>query len=379
MSRRRWIVLLGPPLILAMAAVPALSDRLAVPVGATSLLPPVPISACATAAGGREPRPGAWWRSAPVLDASGVLAGWSLQVGAPGRRTSARDLPAASTISGPHGGLVLVAVEGPDPLDSASSVLVIDTARGCAGEIPVRIGIARRAVPDPRGAGVLVHLLASDTRRDLGVWRLDPSGEPAERVLEPLPDALREQAGMDRVWTTDLRQDTAGRSLAVQSCHPAGCVTRLADLDGRNVVVVAGPGQGPMIGLSDGDLVTWGACPGLPCPVLIWDRGDGRARTVFPGAIGASVAADERTLVVVHVAADGTNELLAVDLRSGRQRSLGPADDDVLPLPGGPGAAAGLEVPSTEIGIGHAGRTPTSLRLTDVPSPTNPPEQVVQP
>ncbi len=372
MSRRRWIALLGPPLLVAAVAVPGLAGGLAVRVGATSPVPPRAIAPCPSpvqSAGQHENPavPGAWWRTEPTLDAAGALVGWTLRVGAPGVRAATLAIPAASTVTGPSGGRVVVASEDAPraPGAAGSTARIIDVTSGCALEIHLRDRVARRAVADPSGAGVLAHLLDPDTRRDLGVWRIDADGRIAERLVEPLPDGLRAAAGMDRVWTTDLRLDAAGRRLAVQSCHPDACVTRVTDLGSGDVAVLLGDGHGAVVGFAGRELITWAACHGLPCPVVAWDMVGASLRTVASEVSGAALAADGRHLVVLRREPGGGRELMAIDLSTGSHRSLGTADSDALPLSGGAGMIAGLEVDGAAVAIFQSGRVPVLLSLED--------------
>ena len=207
-------------------------------------------------------------------------------------------------------------------------------------------GIGSRGGPSPIPAetACIAHLLEPGSRRDLGVWRIALDGRIAERVLEPVSDATLAAAGIDRVWVTDLRLDAAGRRLAVQSCHPDACVTRIVDLATGDFGVLAGEGQGPIVGFSGGQLVTWAACHGLPCPVVAWDIAGGSDRTLALEASGAALSGDGRRLVITRSGAAGEGELVAIDVRSGGARSLGAGGVDDLPLSGAAGVAAGMEI-----------------------------------
>lgn len=386
MSRRRWIVLLGPPLLIAVATVPGLARGFEMHAGATALLPTRSITACppvaASAPGAPSGQmaavPGAWWRIEPSLDSAGSLEGWTLQVGGPGARTSELSLSPASTVTGPVDGRVVVASEEAQGGDG-SAVRIVDAVRGCATLIPIMERVARRAVADPVDDGVLVHLLEPGTRRDLGVWRMSLDGRTEERVLEPTADVTLAAAGIDRVWATDLRVDGTGRRLAVQSCHPDACVTRIVDLATGDVAVLARAGQGPIVGFSGRQLVTWAACHGLPCPVLAWDMAGGSARTLALEASGAALSGDGRHLVVVRPRESGGSELAALDLSSGMDRSLRADGADSFPLSGAASASAGMEVVGASVAIGHAGRIPTPWTLDDNNASFTPPDREVQP
>jgi len=366
MSRRRWIVLLGPPLLIAVAAVSALSLR-ALRAGAAPPLPPRSVGTCPSLApnlpaSGRSSVPGTWWRTDPLLDGSGTLEGWTLRVGGPEAADTELRLPAGSTVTGPIAGRVVVASEA-GPGEAGSVVRIVDAIRGCATEIGLADRIARRAVADPAGDGVLAHLLEPESRRDLGVWRIEVDGQIAERLVEPLPDAILAAAGIDRVWTTDLRLDAAGGRLAVQSCQPVACVTRIVDLGSGDLAVLAGEGQGPIVGFAGDRLVTWAACEGLPCPVVAWSLPDGSATTLSGEAGGAALTADGRQLVVVQSDAGNDRPLAAIDVLSGAIRPIGARGAEALPLSGGAGMVAGLETAGAAVAIGHAGRVPVAVSV----------------
>jgi hypothetical protein len=385
-------MLAGPPL-LAAAAIPGLAGEAGLRAGAVSLDPPRPLAACApeepappragAAPGdirpaGRPAAPGTWWRTDPSIDAAGSLDGWVLQAGAPGASTTELRVPAESTVTGPTGGRVVVASE-PAAAEDASIVRIVDPAAGCATELRIEGGIARRAIVDPNGHGALVHLLEPGTRRDLGVWRIGADGQIAERLVEPLPDALREAAGMDRAWVTDLRLDAQGGRLAVQSCHPDGCVTRVLDLATGDVAVLDREGQGPIVGFAGRELISWVACHGLPCPVVAWDAAGEFARTLAPEAAGAALSGDGRLLAVLVPRPDDQLQLLAIDVRSGAARSLGASGRDDVLLSGVAGSIAGLETAGATVAIGHAGIVPTPRALDDTAPSFVLPDFEVQP
>ena len=374
-------MLAGPPILAVAAAAPGLAGWGGPSAGAVAPDPPRSIAVCEPrgpgAAAGRTAAAGAWWRTEPSIDAAGTLDGWLLQVGAPGAATSELRLPPATTVTGPSGGRVVVASE-PVAAGDSSIVRIVDAAVGCATEITVQGRIARRAIADPAGDGVLAHLLEPGARADLGVWRVGADGSIAGRLVEPLPDSLREAAGMDSVWVTDLRLDAEGRRLAVQSCDPDACVTRLLDLSSGEVAVLDGEGQGPIIGFAGLQLLTWGACHGLPCPVAAWNVAAGVARTVVPATSSAALSGDGRTLAVVLPGPDDGRELVAIDLRSGVARSLGAAGQDDLPLSGAAGSIAGLETAGAAVAIGHAGLVPTPRGLEGSAPSYNLPDREVQ-
>lgn len=385
MSRRRWIMLAGPPLLAVSAAGPALLGGPGLPTRATSLAPVGPLTVCPSGeapAPGPNARsaaaPGAWWRTTQSLDADGSLDAWVLQVGAPEAATVELRLPAASTVTGPTGGRIVVASEPAVPGDP-SLVRIVDAAAGCATEIRLTDRIARRAVADPAGNGVLAHLLEPGSRRDLGVWRVTADDQVTDLLVEPLPDVLREGVGIERVWTTDLRLDAGGRRLAVQACDPDACVTRILDLASGELAVLDGQSQGPIVGFSGRQLITWGACPGLPCPVLAWNGPAGAARILASAAAGAALSGDGLRLAILRSGPDDGQELVAIDPRSEATRSLGAAGRDHLLLSGAAGSLAGLETAGATVAIGQAGLVPSTRALADDSATSVPPDAEVQP
>ncbi|MEO7663609.1 MAG: hypothetical protein ABIV26_00665, partial [Candidatus Limnocylindrales bacterium] len=318
------------------------------------LAPPSPIGECRGPAAaalhstGGVSNVGSWWHLQATLDDNGALSGWDLEVGAPGTRRSIVALPAAATVSGPSRGRVVVAIEG-----SPSIVRIIRPAAGCKADLAIRDRIVRRAVADPHEPGLLAHLLEPGSRRDLGIWRITPDGTVAERVLEPLSAGTLAAAGMSEAWTTDLHLDPTGSHLAVQSCDPDRCLTRIVAIVSGAVTTVGGEGQGLYLGLSSVGMIAWAACGGLPCDVEAWDVATGAARIVASNVTGAAMSGDGRTLVVRRVGVDGAGpgHLESIDLASGRTAPLEGVAFDGRPLDVGAAAGAGIEGDGRSIGV----------------------------
>ncbi|MBI3749816.1 MAG: hypothetical protein HY262_13375 [Chloroflexi bacterium] len=90
-------------------------------------------------------------------------------------------------------------------------------------------------------------------------------------------------------FTTEFAWDPSGRTLAIQSCGETACRTRFIAPDGGAAFVgTAEPDLGTMIGLEDGRLVGYLACPGLPCPIVAIDLASG-SRTVLADQAGIGV------------------------------------------------------------------------------------------
>jgi hypothetical protein len=346
-------MLLGPPLLIALAVASAAvipNSRLGVRAGA--LPNPRAIAECANAAPAAaavNARPdraaqGSWWRLVPVTDSGGTLTDWTLTVGASDARAATFTLPPASFVSGPdHGRLVIAEDDG-----ARSAVRVLDVAGGCARTLDLGAAIARRAVTDPGRDAVLVHLLDRSSRADLGTWRVPLNGGDLVRVLAPIPDAALRAAGISQVWATTLLTSSDGSQLAVQSCDPVACVTRILDLGTGDILIIDGA-HGELVGFAGDRLVSMGACGGPPCEVLSWDLATGVPATLETAAIGAAVSRDGRVVVAVRDSGAEAH-VLAIDASSGSRESLGVLDAGTVPL-GGMSAVAGLETALDAVGL----------------------------
>ena len=348
MSRSRWVVLLGPPLIVAAAGVVVASghtDR----VHAGALPVPRPAVACRSAAGAGSGAPegagvGTWWRSSPLMDAGGRLTGWRLTAGggsAPG--TFRLDVPAASSASGPDRGRVVVARDDGE----RSSIAILDVGRGCTRSIDLGTVVARRAIADSAGEGILVHLLHRATRSDLGVWLVGPDGRRT-LVLGPVGGRTLAAAGIRRVWATNLATSRDGARLAVQSCDPDACVTRVLERANGRVTTLLGD-QGDLVGFAGGSLITMAACHGTPCGVLAWSA-SGTVTALAGSTLGAAVAANG--MVVIAIPGTSRTRAVGVDPADRSRHDLGEWPGATAPLPetsrfagieAGPGAVAVID------------------------------------
>jgi hypothetical protein len=198
------------------------------------------------------------------------------------------------------------------------------------------------------------------------VWRVAADGRLGPRILVPLRGGLRTDGAVEQVWSTDLRLDTDGRRLAVQSCHPHGCLTRMVDLE-TGAVGTIDEAHGPLIGWTADAIVGWAACHGRPCDVLAWSVAGGGvqpglARGIADAVSGAGLSGDGRQLVVRREA-DGHGTLLSIDLRRGSTTDLGPLGADEVPLAGDAGADARIELGPRDAAIGAIGRIPVVVQL----------------
>ena len=362
-SRLRRVVILGPPLVMVLATASALREAPRVVAGSlplpTELVACVPVAGPPTTPAGSGE--GTWWDQRATTDSQGSLTGWTVTIGAPNARSMSMDLPPASFISGPNQGNLLATVED----GTQSTVRVIDTAARCSRSLRITGSIARRAVFMPDGGTALVHLLERGTRVDLGIWRVPLDGSRPSRLIAPPTSAALRTSGISRVWSTDLRLSADGSRLAVQSCDPDSCLTRVLDLATGVVVTTIGGEHGSVIGILGQVLITRAACPGLPCDILGWDLRTGQSKTIATGTSGAAVTPDGR-VVAIRRRADGTAAAALVDLTSGRRLALGQLERGMFLQDGT--AMSGIETPSDAIGLIRQGGPPTLLDIATSPA-----------
>ena len=361
-SRLRRVVILGPPLVMVLTV--GSGFRGAPGVAAGSLALPTQLVACvapdATATAAPGSADGTWWDQRPITDVQGSLTGWTVTIGAPRARSLALDLPPGSFVSGPIQGRILATVE-----DGAHSTIeVIDTTARCSRSLPIERSIARRAVLTRDGSTALVHLLERGTRTDLGTWQVPLDGSRPTQLLVPPTTELLRRAGIKRVWSTDLILSADGARLAVQSCDPDRCLTRVLDV-ATGAIATIDREHGSIIGIVGRMLITRAACPGLPCDILAWDLGTGRSKAIATGTAGAAVTRDGR-VVVIRRMADGTTTATLVDLASERRVALGQLERGVF-LQDGTGTT-GIETPSDAIGLIRPGGPPTFLDIATSPA-----------
>ncbi len=365
MSRSRWTMLLGPPFLMALAiGSSALFTKSPPGVSAGAPPTPRPMADCVNAGPADVPigirvtpaAHGSWWRLAPATDVGGTLTGWALTVGAAGATAVTFALPEASFVSGPDQGRLVVATDD----GARSAVRILDVADGCSQTLNLGAAIARRAIADPARDAVLVHLLDRGSRRDLGIWRAPFDGGDPIRVLAPIPSATLRAAGIKEVWSTTLLTSDDGSRLAVQSCDPETCLTRILEL-GTGAIVTIDGAQGGLIGFAGDHLVSMAACGGLPCGVLSWDLVTGMPATLEAAAIGAAVSRDGRVVAAVRDAGAETRAF-AIDPATGSREPLGVIDAGTVPV-GGTSAVAGVETGPEAVGLVRDVGQPIPLEL----------------
>lgn len=300
-------------------------------------------------------RPGdaPWFRLDPVLDASGTLTGQRLVIGrADGGGERSLDLAPESFAAGPFGAIVLAGTDD----GSGSRLVALDVLAGCATTLDTATDVIRRATISPDGLAVMEFRVDRRSRADLGVWRkpLDPDA-PASRAIAPLAADAR----FGRTWSTEFLWTVDATALAIQSCGETACRTRLFDPETGAQHLVDEPDLGPAVGLADRRLVAYLACRGLPCPIVAVDLSTGRRRTLAPDAGPAVVIATSDGPRLVHERSSGEQSAIrsvTLDGREGR---------DIGVLPAGFGlqveesrASAAFDAPPGWILLAPEGRMP---------------------
>jgi hypothetical protein len=360
MSRRHLSLWLGPPIVVLAVGLALSRFQPGAEAGGRSTAPPA--GACAAspvatdAAGNvqQDVATGSWWRIAEKLDESGSMAGRQLAVGRGGTTGLTLELAAESAASGPVGGVVVVASDD----GRRSAIRLVSATAGCSWLVHESADVVRGAILDPNDGSVLAHVVERATRADLGTWRFGAPGALTKPVL--VAPALAAVAG-GPVWVTELRLDSAGTSLAVQSCGERSCLTRIFDLRVPGAILRTLEGdQGTLIGFAGGRLVTWSACPNLPCSILAWDLSTGVHQPIIDAAQAAAVSADGRWLVATLDAQAGRT--LRFELATGTHSLVRGVATGELVLGGGAGATGGLQLRSDEVGITSTGSIPHPFR-----------------
>lgn len=220
----------------------------------------------------------AWFDLRPELDADGALAGQQLTVGSlVAMAETTLELPPESFAAGPFGMTVLV---GSD--DGRRSQLdLLDLAAGCRWALDSSATIIRRATIDAIRGGIVEMRLDRADRADAGIWfRPFDGGAGARRVLGPIePDAR-----FGRTWTTEFGWDLDGERLAIQSCGESACRTRILSPDDGTTELLDQPDLGLLVGLDGERMITYGACRGLPCPLIATDLVTGQRHVLAADA-----------------------------------------------------------------------------------------------
>ena len=297
----------------------------------------------------REP----WFRLDPRLDGAGALQGQRLAVGIIGNRsTRFMDLPAESFAAGPFGRVVLVGSDN----GLVSRLEVVDIGGECSSSVAREAAVIRRGTIDPAGTSIYEMRVDRATRADLGIWARPLDGKsPAVRVLEPI--AADERFGP--TYTTEFTWDLAGRTLAVQSCGETACRIRILDPAAGVPLVVDQPDLGPIVGLDGDVLVTYAACPGLPCPIVATDAVTGtRSILADAGATAVLVSTADGSRLVHEVIDESGIALRSVALDGSSEADVGWLSDGRRLHPATSVAEAATGLPTGWVVLSPDGRLP---------------------
>jgi hypothetical protein len=297
MSRRRWSLWLGPPVVVLAVGLVLGRFQPGAEAGGRSTAPPAgacaksPVTTDAAGKVKKDTAAGSWWRIADKLDGSGLMVGRQLAIGRGGGAALTLDLAVESAASGPVGGVVVVASDD----GRHSTIRLVSAVASCAWLVHQSADVVRGAILDPNDGSVLAHLVERATRTDLGTWRF---GAPGALTKPALIAPALPPGPLGTIWATELRLDEAGTALAVQSCGEKSCLTRIFDLRASGALPRKLEGdQGTMIGLTGSRLVTWSACSSLPCAVEAWEITTGGRRELVDAAEAAALSPDGRWLV----------------------------------------------------------------------------------
>lgn len=360
MLESRWLRWIGPGVI-ALGAMGSIASTAA----GAGQRPWVP-HACDDEAGGRvaaarsaEPielgdlRLEAWFRLDPQLDRAGALAGQRLALGTDGERSSRIvDLPPESFAAGPFGRIVLVGADD----GSISRLEAVDVAGKCSWAVAEESAVIRRATIDPAGETIYEMRVDRATRADLGIWTRPLDGSlPAVRILEPIDPDDR----FGRTFATEFAWDASGARLAIQSCGETACRTRVIDPAGGTPRTVAEPDLGTLVGLDGEVLVTYAACPGLPCPIVAVDLETGSREVLAEaGAVAVVTATPDGPRLVHEVIDESGVALRSVSFDGSSVTDLGRLDDGLRLHPPASVAEAATRVPQGWVLLGPDGRLP---------------------
>jgi len=367
MVESRWLRSIGPGVI-ALGAVALLAST--THGGGDRPFAPNPCGGARADLVGAARDPGAptmaglrnepWFRVDPLLDRDGALRGQRLVTGlAGGRAPDAAELVSESFAAGPHGRIVLV---GSDD-GTTSRLVAFDVAGACAWTITEERDVIRRATIDRSGTRLYETRVDRATRADLGVWLRPLDGGPARRVLPPLAPDTR----YGRTFSTEFAWDVDGDRLAVQSCGEVACRTRVVEPVGGSPVTVDDPDLGTLVGLVGDLVVSYGACRGMPCPIVSTDLVTGERHVLVPDGGPAMVTTTPDGARLIHEVRAGPGRTLrSTALDGSSSTDLGPIPDDLGLLGPVTVAAAAIRLPDGWVLLGPDGRLPTE-RTSAVP------------
>jgi hypothetical protein len=236
------------------------------------------------------------------ISSAGQLTGQTLRLDRTGRARISIPLPVESFVGSRSGDALVYTRDGGG---RGSEVHLVDLASGCDTIVARPFQVVRSAIVASDGSAVYVHSVTRSGRRDAGVERYDLA---TGAVTSAVP-ALKPSARLGPIHGTQLRWSLDGKSLLVQSCGFAACLTRVLDVANGVITTIDSPGQGAVIGLANGTLVTFATCPGHPCAVLAHELLTGTSSTLAQEAYDARVSMTAQGAVVTITTVDGSTEV----------------------------------------------------------------------
>jgi hypothetical protein len=301
----RWVSQVGPPLMLAAAVAAgsvALPASLLAGSGSPARgCPPATAFALAVGSSARGAAIDAQPRLTASLSTKGEVSGRVLTVNtAGGART--KSLASESFASAAQSNVV---VFGQSDAVAGSTISAIDLQTGCEFSLWTSDDIVRSAVIDVALRSLYIHAVTAGDRTDLGVQRVDVASGTTATAVPPL--AASTPFGV--TFATALRWSLDGHALAVQSCGIAACRIRVLDLASGGIESYADPSQGQIVGLTAAKVVTFDACPDLPCGLAAVDRPSGGRVHFDIDAYAATLDEDGQGAFITVVTAAGTKEI----------------------------------------------------------------------
>jgi hypothetical protein len=162
-------------------------------------------------------------------------------------------------------------------------------------------------------------------------------------------------------FATEFAWDEDRRQLLVQSCGELACRTRILGPGTDDVRLVAEPNLASMIGLDGSALISYAACPGLPCPVMAVDIQTGLQTTLVETSFGAVLSRAGGVAALVHEAPVATGMgLRAASLADGSSVELGPLADGLRLHPTPNRAGDATRLPDGLVLLSPEGRLPAA-------------------
>ena len=300
-----WVSHLGPPLLLAAAvgggSVLLPSTLLAGTGSLARGCPPATTFAQAVGASTRGPALDAELRLATTLNARGEVTGRLLSVNT-AAGTRSRSLSAEAFAAPPQANVVVFGQY--DPV-AGSTIGAFDLQTGCEFSLWASSDVVRSAVIAAGLDSLYVHIVKAGDRVDGGVQRIDMANGGSAAALSPIAT----DSAYGPTFATLLRWSLDGDALAVQSCGVAACRTRVLELAGSVIEAFGDGAQSQIVGLTSGTLVTFDACPELPCGLAATDRSSGRKVRFDIDAYRATLTEDAEGPLITAETAAGTKEI----------------------------------------------------------------------